>query len=46
MNSRAPEQELQADWAGSDLAAAVEPASTVADEPGRVAPHAARLRGA
>ena len=41
MNSRAPEHELQADWAGSDLAAAVEPASTVSEEPGRVAPDGA-----
>ncbi len=41
MNSRAPEQELQADWAGSDLAGAVEPAPEVPEEPGRLAPDAA-----
>ena len=41
MNSRAPEHELQADWAGSDLAGAVEPALAVSEEPGREAPDGA-----
>ncbi|TMH42977.1 MAG: RNA polymerase sigma factor RpoS [Betaproteobacteria bacterium] len=38
VNSRAPEQELQADWGGSDLADAVEQAPAVSEEPGRLAP--------
>jgi len=41
VNSRAPEHELQADWAGSDLADAVEPAPAVSGEPGRLAPDGA-----
>lgn len=41
MNSRAPERELQAEWAESDLAGAVEPAAAVSGEPGREAPDGA-----
>jgi RNA polymerase nonessential primary-like sigma factor len=37
VNSRAPEHELQADWAGGDLAGAVEPAPTPSGEPEREA---------
>src|SRR5207302_734186 len=38
VNSRAPEQELQSDWAGSDLADTVERAPAVSEEPGHSAP--------
>lgn len=41
MNSHAPERELQAEWAESDLAGAVEPAAAVSGEPGREAPDGA-----
>jgi len=41
VNSRAPEEELQEDRAGSDLAGAVEPAPAASEEPRRVAPDGA-----